>query len=85
MKNQIRQLAEKTKEFMDGSDDLDIFIEKFAELIVQECYKICIEQNVSNLDLDVIRESGKFTLQDLVTKSCGENLSNKIRKHFGVE
>jgi len=59
--------------------------EKFAELIVRECAKICIEQNVSNLDLDVIRESGKFTLQDLATKSCGENLSKQIRKHFGVE
>ncbi len=59
--------------------------EKFAELIIQECAKICIEQNVSNLDLDVIRESGKFTLQDLATKSCGENLSNKIKQHFGVE
>jgi len=58
---------------------------KFAELIVQECAKICIEQNVSNLDLDVIRESGKFTLQDLATKSCGENLSKQIKKHFGVE
>jgi hypothetical protein len=60
-------------------------MEKFAELIVRECAKICIEQNVSNLDLDVIRESGKFTLQDLATKSCGENLSNQIKKHFGVE
>jgi hypothetical protein len=60
-------------------------LEKFAQLIVKECAKICIEQNVSNLDLDVIRESGKFTLQDLATKSCGENLSNQIKKHFGVE
>ena len=59
--------------------------EKFAELIVQECAKICIERNVSNLDLDVIHESGKFTLQDLATKSCGENLSKQIKKHFGVE
>ena len=60
-------------------------MEKFAELIVGECAKICIEQNVSNLDLNVIRDSGKFTLQDLATKSCGENLSKQIKKHFGVE
>jgi hypothetical protein len=59
-------------------------IEKFAQLIVQECAKICIEQNVSNLELDAIRESSKFTLQDLATKSCGENLSRQIKKHFGV-
>ena len=60
-------------------------LKKFAELIVRECAKICIERNVSNLDLDVIHESGKFTLQDLATKSCGENLSKQIKKHFGVE
>lgn len=59
--------------------------EKFAELIVRECADICINKNVSNLDLDVIRESGKFTLQDLATKSCGENLSKQIKQHFGVE
>ena len=59
--------------------------EKFAELIVKECADICINKNVSNIDLDVIRESGKFTLQDLATKSCGENLSKQIKQHFGVE
>jgi hypothetical protein len=58
---------------------------KFAELIVKECADICINKNVSNIDLDVIRESGKFTLQDLATKSCGENLSKQIKEHFGVE
>ena len=60
-------------------------MEKFAELIVKECADICINKNVSNLDLDVIRESSKFTLQDLATKSCGENLSKQIKQHFGVE
>ena len=60
-------------------------IEKFAELIVRECADICINKNVSNLDLDIIREAGKFTLQDLATKSCGENLSKQIKEHFGVE
>jgi len=66
---------------MDGSEDL----EKFGELIVRECADICINENVSILDMNVIRESGKFTLQDLATKSCGENLSKQIKKHFGVE
>lgn len=64
---------------------VDYFSEKFAELIVRECADICINENVSNLDLDVICESGKFTLQDLATKSCGENLSKRIKEHFGVE
>jgi hypothetical protein len=69
-----------------GYDKIKEIQNRTAELIVQECAKICIEQNVSNLDLDVIRESGKFTLQDLATKSCGENLSKQIKQHFyGVE
>ena len=58
---------------------------KFAELIVKECVKICVEQNVSNLSLDVIHKSGKFTVQELATKSCGENLAKQIKEHFGVE
>ena len=58
---------------------------KFAVLIVEECAKICVEQNVSNIDLDVIHESGKFTVQELATKSCGENLAKQIKQHFGVE
>lgn len=60
-------------------------IQKFAELIVEECADICINENVSIIDMNIIRESGKFTLQDLATKSCGENLSKQIKKHFGVE
>lgn len=67
-----------------GGNDM-FFPEEFAELIVRECAEICTEQNVSNLDLEVIRESGKFTVQDLATKSCGENLSKRIKEHFGVE
>ena len=63
----------------------DSELEKFAELIVRECADICINKNVSNLELDIIRESGKFTLQDLATKSCGENLFRQIKQHFGVE
>jgi hypothetical protein len=85
MNERIRELAEQATECYSNGQERTFDKEKFAELIVQECAKICIEQNVSNLDLDVIRESGKFTLQDLATKSCGENLSNQIKQHFGVE
>lgn len=60
-------------------------LEKFAELIIMECADICINENVSNLDLKVMRESGKFTVQDLATKSCGENLAKRIKERFGVE
>ena len=59
--------------------------EKFAKMIIQECVDICMNENVSNLDMDIIRSSGKLTVQDLATRSCGENLSKLIKKRFGVE
>jgi hypothetical protein len=58
--------------------------EKLVELAVLECSDICINENVSNLDLKVMRESGKFTVQDLATKSCGENLAKRIKERFGI-
>ena len=79
MNERIRELAEQVY----GSAHYDDF--KFAELIVRECADICVNENVSNLDLKVIHESGKFTVQDLATKSCGENLAKRIKKHFGVK
>jgi len=81
-----RQATDTVKCGLNGTSTTESFNrKKFAELIVKECSDICINKNVSNLDLDIIRESGKFTLQDLATKSCGENLSKQIKQHFGVE
>ena len=90
MNERIRELAEQANSHHDNFFDLnykelDVFLEKFAELIVRECADICINENVSNLDLKVIHESGKFTVQDLATKSCGENLAKRIKEHFGVK
>jgi hypothetical protein len=83
---QAKVVAEETiNKQISKNEELDAFAEKFAELIIRECADICINKNVSILDMNVIRESGKFTLQDLATKSCGENLSKQIKKHFGVE
>lgn len=70
--------------------DLDVIFNSiamgtFAELIVRECANICLTENVSNIDMNTLHESGKFTIQDLSTKSCGENLAKHIEKHFGVE
>lgn len=71
-------------EVIDWASNYDNEIEKLVQLVVKECISICENENVSNLDLNVMRESGKFTVQDLATKSCGENLANVIRKRFGV-
>lgn len=81
------ELAKEAEWLANRGDNVDVvaMMEKFGEMIVKECADICINENVSILDMNVIRESGKFTLQDLATKSCGENLSKQIKKHFGVE
>lgn len=36
MSERIRELAEQVKVYMDGSDDLEVFTEKFAELILRD-------------------------------------------------
>jgi hypothetical protein len=74
MNERIRELAEQTKVFMDGSDDLDNFIEKFAELIVRECASECSKVLVEH------------TGQPSVTHNYAVGLcQDKIKEHFGVE
>lgn len=87
MNERMLELAKEAEWLANRGDNVDVvaMMEKFGEMIVKECADICINENVSILDMNVIRESGKFTLQDLATKSCGENLSKQIKKHFGVE
>lgn len=87
MNERIKELAEKAGMVIvnDQFSTYGKFAEKFAELIVRECSTICLNENVSNVDLDLIHQSGKFTVQDLATKSCGENLAKRIKQHFGVE
>jgi hypothetical protein len=70
MNERIRELAEQTKVFMDGSDDLDIFIEKFAELIVKECVQVALE---------TIYNRGIGDGQDCAI------VGNAVAEHFGVE
>jgi hypothetical protein len=89
MNERIKELASQaTKKYDRLGNEIPFAqpdLEKFAELIVRGCADICINENVSNLDLKVIHESGKFTVQDLATKSCGENLAKRIKEHFGVK
>lgn len=59
------------------------FAEKFAKLLIEECAEICIKENVSSINIDDFN-SGKFTIQDLATRSCGENLATIIKKRFGT-
>lgn len=60
-------------------------LERFARLIIEECAKICEYENVSMLEVGLILESSKKQIQDLATKSCGENLAKRLRNLFGIE
>lgn len=86
MNEKIKTLAEQAgADLIDERPELqDMDLEKFAELIVKECANICITQNLSMLSLDELNTSS-FNIQQLVTKSCGEQLSKTIKKHFGVD
>jgi len=53
----IRQLADEAAEFIEagpGSWTSDIFEQKFAELIVQECAKVILETSVQYNEIDTM-------------------------------
>lgn len=83
MNEQLKQIA-----FEDGQGGHSWYndptcLAKFAELIANECAKICVDENVSALSIDELNNSA-FKIQDLATKSCGAELSRIIKKRFGV-
>ena len=81
MNERIRELAEQTGWRYDNgewqfADDSDI--EKFAELIVRECIKVCepvfLDESYENMS-----EFGKGLVE-------GQDVAvEKIKEHFGVE
>ena len=82
MNEQIRQLAEQAKEHANHLDSIgvdasmeDIFNQKFAELIVEECADACYKhKDVESFGIYPVRVA-------MVTKACSDN----IKEHFGVE
>ena len=68
MNHTIYQIAEQVKIRMDGSDDLDLFIELFSEQLIGECINVvAAERNPSNLNY---KPSERFV--------------DALRQHFGV-
>ena len=78
MNKRIKELAKQTGYIWHASGDPQIYeftpekLEKFAELIVRECAKVC-----DDLDID---DWGDKSFDD-GTYYC----SRAIKKHFGVE
>ncbi len=88
MNEKIAEIFKEASKEYDGASDVfipDGFIEKFSGILLKEVSQICKTSAVSNLDMDLIRNSSKFKLQELATNSCGKNLSEIILKHFDVK
>ena len=82
MNERIKELAEQAKDHADHLDKIgvdtsmeDIFNQKFAELIVRECIKLC--KHESNDD--------EYDQYDMGMSVKAENIKASIMKEFGVE
>lgn len=71
MNKRIEELADQTIEFMGGAGDLDIFIDKFAELIIKECVTAVLDEDGPKLAGYV--HHGR------------EKSVTRIKEHFGIE
>ena len=91
MNERIEKLAEQAvlqaNEVFDqkGKDYSRIVMEKFAELIVQECMEMC-----DTVSADYLKHrKGAFDFQDKHIYAEGEAacdiIKYKMKKHFGVE
>jgi hypothetical protein len=89
MKERIKQLAEQAgmEDYPDrGINTLygDKEIEKFAELIVQECIDIVQSQKVFNASYnrkEAIKQDAVLVGHD----DCATDTIRKFKEHFGVE
>jgi hypothetical protein len=84
MNERIEQLAEQTKEFMDGSDDLDIFIEKFAELIVMSVIGD-LEKMREEYDNPGMYEPVEYYVRQRAKSVAIDDALDIIQYNFGVK
>ena len=80
MNERLKELAEQANSHHDNFLDLnykelDVFLEKFAELIVKECARLC--EHESNDD--------EYDQYDMGQSVKAESIKTAIKKHFGVE
>ena len=78
----VEQATVRGEEYLPGNDGhptptVYFDKEKFAELIVKECAKVCHEQ--------ALIESEKGSLKSLYKEVALDDIGCKIAKHFGVE
>jgi hypothetical protein len=90
MNERIRELAEQAQQYAEyvtpqGSEWLNAFKEKFAELIVRECMAVCDETQAVYIKYS--KTSVDFVDKNLYAEgaAAGNCIKNKIMKRFGVE
>lgn len=74
MNGRIQELSKQAYELQrhkhGGYFTQQLLLDAFAELIVRECAGVCFE---------------KYANSDQMSKQCGINFANDIKRHFGVE
>ena len=75
MNELIKQIAEEAGFYPDNAPDMNSVLEKFAELIVRECVKLC--EHESNDD--------EYDQYDMGMSVKAEDIKASIMKTFGVK
>ena len=75
MNERIRELANEAGLLVHNPNGVPTKLEKFAELIVQECLKLC--EHEANDDA--------FDYYDMGRAVKAESIKTAIKQHFGVE
>ena len=88
MNERIRELAEQSGaweyyEINEGVDGDEKPLEKFAELIVQECAEIALEQKKWVENMTVFNPMDESWNEARIQQS--QRIIDKIKEHFGVE
>jgi hypothetical protein len=81
MNERIKELKQQAKDHADHLDKIgvdtsmeDIFNQKFAELIVQECMSTVLKESKWYWDKDEFESSNAI-----------QNAARRVKEHFGVE
>ena len=75
MNERIQQLARESDLLVHNPNNMPTKLQKFAELIVKECIKLC--EHESNDD--------EYDQYDMGMSVKAENIKTAIKQHFGVE
>ena len=81
----LKARGQATSDTKDGGKcfDLDLFHEKFAELIIRECLEVALAQKQWVEEQDVFSERDRDWNKARIQQS--QRIVDKVREHFGVQ